>query len=185
MKQPLLQNLPWSFKDNKTPPFQNSWQYPCRPLHGMPPSGPSYLHWFQLSSVPCFYNSISWGWAVSSVKVGTEFCLYIPGSVNIHAVNERKETKLLQAVRVRTGWGSARLADWPKKTGAWIHASDDNDPFLNSVSGFMAMVPSDNSGSCHWWKPWGPCFPLSQTRRTYHGGHQSPTSILQRLFRCR
>lgn len=120
--------------------------------------------------------SISWGWAVSSAKVGTEFCLYIPGSVNIHAVNERKETWLLQAVRVGTGWKtrSARLADWSEKTGAWIHAFDDNNPFLNSVSGFTAMVPSDNSGTCHWWKPWGPCFPRSQTRRTYHRGHQSP-----------
>lgn len=59
-----------------------------------------------------------------------------------------------------------------------IQAPDDNHPFLNSVRSFMAMVPPDNSDSCRWQKPLGLCFPLSQTRRTYHGDHQSPTRIL-------
>lgn len=34
------------------------------------------------------------------------------------------------------------------------HTCDDNGPFSNSLAIFMAMAPSDNTGSCHR-EPWG------------------------------
>lgn len=87
-----------------------------------------------------------------------------------------------------SGLSAFRRESWMRDSGTThrlsqddrclIQAPDDTSPFLNSVRSFMAMVSFVNSDSCHWQKPLGLCFPLSQTRRTYHGDHQSPTRIL-------